>query len=100
MFVDARDLAYEDESYTTQLQERGKEKLTDTSDISTFEGEVDATMYKYRTDYNLGDIVQLSDDYGHDEAVRVVEVVTSDGEDGYLVYPTFETINEKGEQST
>lgn len=101
MFVDARDLANAgDGNYDAQLQQRGKEKLAETSDISAFEGEVDATMYEYRVDYNLGDIVQLSDDYGHDEAVRVVETVISDGEGGYLVYPTFESIEEKGVQST
>lgn len=100
MFVNATDLANEDENYIAQLQQRGKEKLAETSDISVFEGEVDATMYEYRVDYNLGDIVQLSDDYGHDEAVRVVETVISDGEGGYLVYPTFESLEEKGVQST
>ena len=100
MFVNATDITNEGENYIAQLQQRGKEKLTETSDISAFEGEVDATMYKYRVDYNLGDIVQLSDDYGHDERVRVVEVVISDGEGGYLVYPTFESLEEKGVQST
>ena len=100
MFVNATDLANEDENYIAQLQQRGKEKLAETSDISVFEGEVDATMYEYRVDYNLGDIVQLSDDYGHDERVRVVETVISDGEGGYLVYPTFESLEEKGVQST
>ena len=100
MFVNATDITNEGETYIAQLQQRGKEKLTETSDISAFEGSVDATMYKYRVDYNLGDIVQLSDDYGHDERVRVVEVVISDGEGGYLVYPTFESLEEKGVQST
>ena len=100
MFVNATDITNENENYVAQLQQRGKEKLTETSDISAFEGSVDATMYKYRVDYNLGDIVQLSDDYGHDERVRVVEVVISDGEGGYLVYPTFESLEEKGVQST
>lgn len=100
MFVNATDITNEGENYIAQLQQRGKEKLTETSDISAFEGAVDATMYEYRVDYNLGDIVQLSDDYGHDERVRVVEVVISDGEGGYLVYPTFESLEEKGVQST
>lgn len=100
MFVNATDVTNEGENYIAQLQQRGKEKLTETSDISAFEGAVDATMYEYRVDYNLGDIVQLSDDYGHDERVRVVEVVISDGEGGYLVYPTFESLEEKGVQST
>lgn len=100
MFVNASSLKQEGDNYDAQLQQHGREKMTETFDISTFEGETDATMYEYRTDYNVGDIVQLSDDYGHDEAVRVVEVVTSDGEGGYLVYPTFESINEEGDQST
>lgn len=100
MFVNATDITNEGENYIAQLQQRGKEKLTETSDISAFEGAVDATMYEYRVDYNLGDIVQLSDDYRHDERVRVVEVVISDGEGGYLVYPTFESLEEKGVQST
>lgn len=104
MFTDARDLSSDNNGesmdegdYTAQLQQRGKEKLAETSDISTFEGEVEGEMYEYGVDYDNGDIVQILDEYGHESPVRIIETVMSDGKNGYGVYPTFESIKEKGE---
>lgn len=72
LFVDARDLQSENEDgsvmsssqYTSLLQERGREKLTEYQDIQTFSTSLRVfgqTAYTYGTDYNLGDIVTVFD---------------------------------------
>ena len=114
LFTDARDLEIEKikvpitpnswymverldtEGYEKKLLQRGKEKLAECVDVVSFEGQVETTlMYKYGEDFFQGDIVQISDEYGHDTRVRILEVITSEDEEGILIYPTFATINEK-----
>jgi len=111
LFTDARDITsdagyneetYEEitlseEEYLELLRQRGREKLTENKEVVTFEGEAEtSTMYRYGKDedFYIGDIVQISDEYGHEAKARILEVVTSEGEEGVSVYPTFETIQE------
>lgn len=99
LFTDARDISSKvdgetlsDAEYIKQLQERGKEDLTDYTASTSFEGETETTiMFKYNEDFYDGDIVQISDDYGHDQAVRIIEIVHSIESSGSSVYPTFTT---------
>lgn len=79
--------------YVSLLRQRGKEDLAENVDIVSFEGEAETTtMFKYGTDFFVGDIVQVSDEYGHDTRARVLELVMSDNEDGSsTAYPTFST---------
>lgn len=99
LFTDARDISSEvdgetisDSEYVSQLQERGKEDLTDYVSSTSFEGETETTiMFKYNEDFYNGDVVEISDDYGHDLAVRVIEIVHSVETTGTSVYPTFTT---------
>lgn len=107
LFTDARDISSDvgdgvvltDAEYTAQLKQRGKEKLAENTDVTSFEGQVETTiMFKYGEDFFNGDVVQIANEYGHETKARILEIVTSENEEGTSVYPTFKTI-EKGETS-
>lgn len=110
LFVDARDISsdtYDDDGntvtveeavYVEWLRQRGNEKLLENVDVTSFEGEVEASvMFKYQEDFFIGDIIQIENEYGHETAARIVEMNTSVNRYGTSVYPTFSTITEKGE---
>lgn len=82
--------------YINLLRQRGTETLAENQEVVSFEGEADTTtMFKYGVDFFAGDIVSVADSYGHETKARVVEVVTSENEDGSSsTYPTFSTIKE------
>lgn len=96
LFVDANDVSSNaDEGvvvdYDEALKTRGIEKLAEYGTVTTFEGEVEPNYsYKYKTDYQLGDIVQVKSDYGIEASARITEVIESYDDDGYSVIPTFE----------
>lgn len=101
IFTDARDISSDagdgvtltDAEYTAQLQQRGREKLSENTDVTSFEGQVETTiMFKYREDFFNGDIVQITNEYGHETKARILEIVMSENEEGTSVYPTFATI--------
>jgi hypothetical protein len=50
------------------------------------------TKYKYRTDYEVGDLVYLSGNYGVNAPMRVTEFAESEDEDGYSGIPTLSSI--------
>jgi hypothetical protein len=106
LYVDARDLssdsgaeggnALTDEEYGAQLIQRGRDKLTEHTDVSSFEGQAETRiMFRYGEDFFTGDIVQFADGYGHEAPTRIVEMITSDNEEGLSVYPTFKTLQDK-----
>lgn len=103
LFVDARDLSSDpgeeggvtltEAEYNAQMAQRGKEKLAEHTDVSSFEGQAETRiMFRYGEDFFTGDIVQFADGYGHEAPARIVEMITSDNEEGLSVYPTFKTI--------
>lgn len=98
LFTDARDIRAEDDEgnaipeadYLEQLRQRGKEKLAENVDVVAFEGEADVSnMFTYGVDFFMGDIVQITDEYGHETKSRMVELVSSESEEGTSSYPTF-----------
>lgn len=103
MFTDARDISSDlgdgdrlsEEAYNSLLEQRGKEDLSECTEITSFEGQADTfTMFRYGEDFFIGDIVQVADDYGHETTSRILELVTSESEEGISVYPTFGTLME------
>lgn len=90
------------QQYTNTLVQKGVEKLMDLVPETAFEGEVDATiMYKYREDYNVGDICEICNEFGMSDRVRVTEVVQTWEADGYSCIPTLESMsNEEGDTSS
>lgn len=103
IFTDARDISSDtgdttlsESEYNAQLQQRGKETLAENTAVVSFEGQVETTlMYRYGEDFFMGDIVQIANEYGHETKVRVIELVTSESEEGISVYPTFTTLAEE-----
>lgn len=80
-------------SNTTDLQSEGKKTLAENKMITAFEGEINIEQpFKYGQDFFIGDIVQITDDYGNESSVRITEIVMSE-ENGFVsVTPTFEQV--------
>ena len=95
LFVDAKDISsnngeIELAEYNKLLDERGYEKLEEQQITEEFTGEVEATrMYRYKEHYDLGDIVQVENEYEILASPRILEVIESQNENGYRVVPTF-----------
>lgn len=101
LFVDARDISSEteegtltDEDYTKLLTQRGNNKLAEYKETTDFEGEVDTSqMFVYGEDFFIGDIVQITNEYGIEQEVRVDEMIFSDDtSQGITMIPTFTTV--------
>lgn len=79
-----------DSEYESQLKQKGKETLKENSEVHSFEGEMETTiLFKYGIDFFNGDVVQIEDQYGHNNTARILEIVFSEDETGFSVYPTF-----------
>lgn len=100
MYTDARDISTTDgdttissDVYSQLLSERGNEKLSENVFVKAFEGEMETTqMFVYGTDFFMGDIVQIHNEYGMEAKSRVIEIVKSQSNDEYTTYPTFSVI--------
>ena len=98
LFTDARDLRlsdYEDNMsrYKRALKARGINSLVENGRMQSYEGQVEATrQFVFGEDFEMGDIVQISNEYGINGAVRVIEWVMSDSTSGTEVYPTFDAV--------
>lgn len=82
-----------DSVFTDQIREYGFQKLLENGIVSQFDGQADTTnSYKYRTDFFLGDIIQVENEYGLTGRSRITEVTISENLSGRAIYPTFEKI--------
>lgn len=104
IFTDARDISSDTEDggtlstseYNSKLTQRGKETLAENTNVVSFEGEAEMTnTFVYGRDFYIGDIVQISNNYGHETQARISELVTSEDENGYSSYPTFSIIEDE-----
>ena len=100
IYTDARDIQSEtqdgklsDGEYNAQLDQRGKEKLSEYQLTKSFEGQVESTQtFVYGKDFYKGDIVQIVNEYGIESKVRVIEIVRAQDTTGYETYPTFSVV--------
>ena len=101
LFVNAADISSKDENdvdiplenYNSLLYTRGLEKLNENQIVRVFDGKTeDNIIFKYGTDFFMGDIVQLENEYGIQATVRITEYIMSNGTDGTEAYPTFTQI--------
>lgn len=98
LYIDARDMSsndgeISDSQYNAKLTQRGKEKLNDYAAKEAFSSEIAPNMtYQYKVDYNLGDVVTLSNEYGITAKPRIIEIIESWNDEGYRVLPTFEEL--------
>lgn len=90
------------QQYTNTLVQKGVEKLVDLVPETAFEGEIDTTvMFKYHSDFEIGDICEIRNEYGMNDQVRVTEVVQTWEADGYTCIPTLESLSkEEGDTSS
>ena len=59
----------------------------------SFEGKIIIGVnYIYKKDYNLGDIISISNEYGISMKARITEVIENQDEKGYTMEPTFENV--------
>lgn len=98
MFVDASSASNEEggdlADYYEALMNEGKDKLAETAATTSFEGEVDINSYKYKEDYDLGDLVTVENKYGIGATARIVEIIETWDNEGYTVEPKFEYFEE------
>ena len=79
------------------LLERGYEHLAEFGYVTSFEGTIEPnTTFRYKIDYDLGDLVTVQNDFGISEVVRIAEVIEVWDDNGYAVEPKFEKITEEG----
>ena len=99
LYVDARDVqstendvTMSDSDYIKLLQARGQEKLNELTIKEAFSGECETSnSYVYRQDWNLGDIVQIKNEFGVSASPRIIEVIESEETDKNTIIPTFAT---------
>ena len=95
LYVDARDISSNDgeisaEEYTNLLTERGVQSLTEYTQTTSYDGEVDTNgVYVYGVDFNIGDLVQIENEYGFTATSRIIEIIENEDSNGYKVVPTF-----------
>lgn len=96
MWVDSRnsstnDGQISDVDYYKMLTQEGEEAIAEQSATTSFTGEADTTKtYILHNDFDLGDIVEVVNDYGIHCAARITEIVESIDENGTNVLPTFQ----------
>lgn len=84
-----------DEIYINSLRNTGNERLSKYTSITSFLGKVITSMgYKYKEDYDLGDIVNIVNEFGISINARITEILESQDENGYTIEPTFENIEQ------
>lgn len=81
--------------YANILRQQGVNELLKLRPAKTFDGVIEPTLYyTYGVDYNIGDIVQISDNLGHSASVRITEFIISVDENGVSMYPSFEQLDD------
>lgn len=96
-FVDARDLStnngeISEDTYNVQLTERGIENLSTLGIQELFSGSIAPDVnYAYKQDYNLGDVVQIENEFGISAAPRIIEIIECEDDNGYSLTPTFDS---------
>lgn len=97
--VDGRTKHLTDEEYTELLANKAKEEFPNNDRTRNFDGEIESShTFVYGTDYFLGDLVEIENEYGMSDKVRVSELIRSYDSDGYKEYPTFEKIEDEQEE--
>lgn len=97
LYVDARDISstteeepLSDADYSELLSQRGKERLSENAATQSFEGQLDThAQFVYGRDFQIGDIVEIANEYGIRAKACVAEFVRSQSASGVEAYPTF-----------
>lgn len=75
--------------YAYMLSQQGAEAIKQATETTKFNGEIiNYNSYVYGVDYNLGDIVQVTNEYGVTGTATITEITEVEDETGYKIYPT------------
>lgn len=81
--------------YPVFLWPEGNQALSDKKINTTFEAKINPYgVFKYKKDWNLGNIVNIRNKYGISSNARIVEVLESFDENGYKIEPKLEYLTE------
>lgn len=84
------------ESYLEQIKYQGRLELRETKYTTAFDGEINSDVqYIYGQDYNLGDIIQIENEYDVTSRSRITEIMWSEDPSGKQMVPTFVSIDER-----
>ena len=76
------------------------EKLDEVKPKSEFEGEADLThQFQYGTDYNLGDVLELINEFKMEGNVRMTEIIFSHDSSGETIVPSFRSLQEEEDEN-
>lgn len=89
---------YGNKSYINMLIEKGNQELNKQNYSRTFEGTAETIRnFNYPDDYNIGDIVEIVNEWNIESKVLISEVIMSIGTDGHSVVPTFSNLDDEGD---
>lgn len=93
LYVEAKDIDLAPgAALTAALTQRGLLELAKNRSVSAFDGEISQySMYRYRRDYYLGDLIELRNDQGLTNQMRVIEQIFVSDAQGERAYPTLAT---------
>lgn len=84
------DATLSDDEYLPLLSDEGDLELSETLTTTAFEGEIEATrQYVYGSDFNIGDVVQVVNEFDMTSNSRISEVVWCHDLNGISITPTF-----------
>lgn len=93
IYVDATDITTTAQDYVALLSSRGKEALSDHNKQVLVDGQINPDgVFKYKEDYNLGDIVLIKSITGEQQSSRVSEYIWTYDAEGLNGYPTLTAI--------
>lgn len=89
LLVNATDIQSTGTTMDLDIQRRGLAELAKYRTIHAFDGEIPQNgAYVYGVDYNLGDLVELRDETGYANEMRVTEQIFVEDGQGERSYPT------------
>lgn len=99
MFCDARNISsnggeIDRYDYLNLLSEKASDFMASHNVLRSFESEVEPqASFKFKTDWNLGDTVTVTNEYDVTAYPRIVEVIECWDDTGYKVIPTFDSLD-------
>jgi hypothetical protein len=94
------DTTMTDDEYYNLLTEKGNEDLKDALYSVTCDGEMASYgEYTYGNDFDIGDLVQVRNEWGYEFSTTITECIMSQSDSGLELYPTFKVKEDDGEES-
>lgn len=91
----------EESTWISVAAQKGSEELAQYKTTTAFEGELDAVrQFVLGEDFDIGDIVQVENEFGITGKVYISEIVISHDETGLTITPTFTATEETETETT